>query len=79
MNGCGGEQSYGFVKKKLSCFLKCHTTSEYIGMVIKENAEHINYKFIYHTDGQSLFCTLREPKTLTKHMRSLYELLQHNS
>lgn len=48
MNGCGGEQSYGFVKKKkkLSCFLNCHTTSEYIGMIIKENAEHINYQFI---------------------------------
>lgn len=43
MDGYVGERSYGFVKK-IILFLKCHTISGYIGMVIEENAEHINYK-----------------------------------
>lgn len=44
MNGCGGEQSYGFVqtKKNYLVFKMPFDFWIYIGMVIKENAEHIN-------------------------------------
>lgn len=53
MNGCGGEQSYGFVKKYLSCFFKCHSTS---GCRIDNKGKCRTYKlqiYIPQLDGQS--------------------------